>query len=483
MMRNDSLDPDDLATRIGARAPRYTALADSIWEMAELRFAEHRSVAAQIALLEAEGFRVTRRVAGLETAFMAEAVVGQGGPVIGFLGEFDALAGLSQEAGNPRPAPLVAGGNGHGCGHHLLGTGAMLAAAAARDMLVAEGLSGTIRYYGCPAEEGGSGKTFMAREGVFDDLAAAICWHPGTYAGVMSNLTLANFQVYFRFRGRPAHAAGSPHLGRSALDAVEIMNMGANYLREHIPSDARLHYAITDAGGISPNVVQANAEVLYLIRSPKVAQAEALFARVRRCAEGAAHMTETELTVEVDKACSEVVPNTVLEMAMHENIRRLGPPRFDEEDRAFAAAIRESLTAEDIESGVATFGAPPESGALPLPEEILAFDGTPRFNAGSTDVGDVSWVVPTVQCWGACYAIGTPFHTWQMVAQGRRPAAHKGMLHAAQAMAATALDAIRDPEMLARARAELTRRTGGRPYACPIPPGVVAPPLRAPRAG
>jgi aminobenzoyl-glutamate utilization protein B len=480
-MRNDPLNLQDLSARLDAKGPDYTALADRIWDFAELRFAEHRSAAAQIEQLEAEGFRITRNIAGLYTAFVAEA--GEGGPVVGFLGEFDALAGLSQEAGNPRPAPLVPGGIGHGCGHNLLGAGAMLAAVAAWDTLAAAGQPGTIRYYGCPAEEGGSGKTFMARAGAFDDLDAAICWHPGIFAGVNSSTTLANFQVYFRFKGRPAHAAGSPHLGRSALDAVEIMNMGANYLREHMPSDARLHYAITDAGGISPNVVQANAEVLYLIRSPKVAQAQALFARVRKCAEGAAHMTETALTVEIDKACSEILPNTVLEMAMHENIRRLGAPVFDEADRAFAAAIRDSLTPEEIDSSVEFFGAPAEAAALAMAEEILPFDGTPRFMPGSTDVGDVSWVVPTVQCHGANYAVGTPFHTWQMVAQGKSPAAHKGMLHAAKAMAATGLDIIRDPELLARAKAELTRRTGGKPYACPIPPEVVAPPLRRPAPG
>ncbi|MCI0752489.1 M20 family metallopeptidase [Teichococcus vastitatis] len=478
-MRNDPISLDELSARIEGKGPAYTRLADTIWGFAELRFNEHQSVAAQIATLEGEGFRITREVAGLPTAFMAEWA--HGGPVIGFLGEFDALAGLSQEAGVAEPRPVVPGGIGHGCGHNLLGSGAMLAAVAARDALAAEGRPGTIRYYGCPGEEGGSGKTFMARDGVFDDLDAAICWHPGVFAGVNSARTLANFQVYFRFKGRPSHAAGSPHLGRSALDAVEIMNMGANYLREHIPSDARLHYAITDAGGNSPNVVQANAEVLYLIRSPKVAQAAALFERVKRCAEGAAHMTETQLSVEIDKACSEVMPNTVLEMVMHENIRRLGAPVFDDAERAFAAAIRETLTADDIESSVEFFGAPPEAASLDLAAEILPFDGTPRWMPGSTDVGDVSWVVPTVQCHGANYAVGTPFHTWQMVAQGKSPAAHKGMLHAAKAMAATALDAIRDPELLARAKAELRRRTGGRPYACPIPPEVKAPPLRAAR--
>ncbi|MDT8266610.1 amidohydrolase, partial [Roseomonas sp. DSM 102946] len=220
--------------------------------------------------------------------------------VLGFLGEFDALAGLSQEAGVAEPKPVAPGATGHGCGHNLLGAGAMLAAVAARDALAANDLSGTVRYYGCPGEEGGSGKTFMAREGAFDDLDAAVSWHPGVVSSVMSSRSLANFQVYFRFHGRASHAAGSPWLGRSALDAVELMNVGVNYLREHMPLDCRVHYAITNSGGVSPNVVQAEAEVLYLIRGPRVKEAQALFERVKACAEGAATMTGTRMTMEID---------------------------------------------------------------------------------------------------------------------------------------------------------------------------------------
>jgi aminobenzoyl-glutamate utilization protein B len=475
-MRNDPIELNRLSDEVEAKAPAYTALSDRIWEMPELRFAEHRSVEAQIAQLEAEGFKVTRNVAGIPTAFLAES--GEGGPVIGFLGEFDALAGLSQEAGVTEPRPLVPGASGHGCGHNLLGAGAMLAAVAARDALREAGMKGRVRYYGCPGEEGGSGKTFMAREGVFNDLDAAITWHPGAFNGVMSIRNLANYQVYFRFKGKAAHAAGSPHLGRSALDAVELMNVGVNYLREHMPQEARVHYAITNSGGVSPNVVQANAEVLYLIRAPRVAEARALFERVKACAEGAAIMTGTSWSFEIDKACSETLQNRTLDMALHGNFQALGAAEYDAEDQRFAAEIRRSLTKEDISSEVASFGADPAFAHVALHERVLPFDGNPIPQAGSTDVGDVSQIVPTVQAWGACWAVGTPFHTWQAVAQGQLPHAHKGMVQAAKVMAATALDGFRDPELLARAKAELAKRRGGAEYACPIPEDVVAPPLR-----
>jgi len=475
-MRNEPISLDQLSAEVERKSPAFTAVSDRIWDHAELRFDEYRSVEEQIALLEAEGFCVTRNLGGIPTAFVAEA--GSGGPVLGFLGEFDALAGLSQEAGVAEPKPVTPGATGHGCGHNLLGAGAMLAAVAARDALAAQGLPGTVRYYGCPGEEGGSGKTFMARSGVFNDIDAAVSWHPGVVSAVNSSRSLANFQVYFRFKGRASHAAGSPWLGRSALDAVEIMNVGVNFLREHMPLDCRVHYAITNSGGNSPNVVQADAEVLYLIRGPRVKEAQALFERVKACAEGAAIMTGTRMEMEIDKACSETIPNTALEMRMFENLSNLGAPAFDDADRAFAAEIRRSLSEEDIEDSLNTFGAPEEVGAQPLHEGVLHFDGTSLPGMGSTDVGDVSQIVPTVQCWGPTWAVGTPFHTWQAVAQGKSPSAHKGMVQAAKAMAATALDIFQDPELLARAKAELKQRTGGKPYQCPIPADVLPPPLR-----
>jgi aminobenzoyl-glutamate utilization protein B len=471
---------DRIASLIEAKKPDYLSLSDKVWDLAELRYEEHQSVGAHIAMLEREGFKVTPGVAGIPTAFMAEA--GSGAPLIGFLGEYDALSGLSQKSGTTER--ISAGGaNGQGCGHNLLGTGALLAAVAVRDYLAANKLPGTIRYYGCPAEEGGSGKTFMAREGIFADLDAAVTWHPGNFFGVMSVRSLANIQAYFRFSGRAAHAAGSPHLGRSALDAVELMSVGVNYMREHMSPDARVHCAVTNTGGISPNVVQAKAEALYLVRAPDVGETIELFDRVKKIAEGAALMTETQATVEFDKACSNVLPNTALEMAMHENAKRLGPTPFDDADRTFAAMLRKAaMTPADVAAALRQVGLP-NSYASVLHDHVLPFDGTPRVLYGSTDVGDVSWVTPTVQAWGACFAIGTPGHSWQLVTQGKQPAAHKGMVHAAKAMAATAIDIIEQPSLLAKAKAELKERVAGKPYGCPIPRTVDLPFKRRPDAG
>ena len=299
----------------------------------------------------------------------------------------------------------------------------------------------------------------------------------------MSVRSLANIQAYFRFSGRAAHAAGSPHLGRSALDAVELMSVGVNYMREHMSPDARVHCAVTNTGGISPNVVQAKAEALYLVRAPDVGETIELFDRVKKIAEGVALMTETQATVEFDKACSNVLPNTALEMAMHENAKRLGPTPFDDADRTFAAMLRKAaMTPADVAAALRQVGLP-NSYASVLHDHVLSFDGTPRVLYGSTDVGDVSWVTPTVQAWGACFAIGTPGHSWQLVTQGKQPAAHKGMVHAAKAMAATAIDIIEQPSLLAKAKAELKERVAGKPYGCPIPRTVDLPFKRRPDAG
>jgi len=469
-----------IASLIDGKTPAYIALSDKVWDLAELRYQEEKSVAAQIEMLEREGFKVKPGVAGIPTAFEAE--IGEGGPLIGFLGEYDALSGLSQRSGLTERVPAD-GPNGQGCGHNLLGTGALLAAAAVKDYLKANKLPGRIRYYGCPAEEGGSGKTFMARAGMFADLDCAVTWHPDDFYGVMSVRTLANIQAYFRFTGRAAHAAGSPHLGRSALDAVELMNVGVNYMREHMPPDARVHCAITNTGGISPNVVQAKAEVLYLVRAPDVAETIELFERVKKIAEGAAMMTETQAVVDFDKACSNVLPNTALEMALYENAKRLGPTPFDDKDRAFAEKLRKAaMTPADVASALKSVGLPTSYPKV-LHDDILPFDGTPQVLFGSTDVGDVSWVTPTVQAWGACFAVGTPGHSWQLVTQGKLPAAHKGMIHAAKTMAATAIDAIENPELLAKAKAELKERVSGKPYVCPIPPSIELPFKRRPESG
>jgi len=444
----------------------FQALADRVWGMPELCYNEHRSAEEHRRMLEREGFRVTTNVAGIPTAVMGEA--GEGGPVIAILGEYDALPGLSQEAGIAEPKPVPGETNGHGCGHNLLGAGAMLAAAAVKDWLKANGIPGRVRYYGCPAEEGGAAKGFMVREGAFDDVDIAISWHPACFAGVNEPISLANTRIDFTFKGRAAHAASSPHLGRSALDACELMSVGVNYMREHMPSDARIHYAYLDAGGIAPNVVQARAKVRYLIRARSLEELRPLIARVRKIADGAALMTETTVETQVVSAVSNLLGNTPLEEVLHANLERLGPPPFTAEDRAFAAEIQKTLRPEDISSSYRRQGLPPKEGES-LPDSIVPFGAKGAGMVGSTDVGDVSWKVPTVQARGATWAIGTPAHSWQAVAQGKSALAHTGMVHVAKAMAGTALDALQNPDLIRRAKEDHRARTGGKPYESPLP--------------
>ncbi|WP_027233656.1 M20 family metallopeptidase [Leisingera caerulea] len=453
--------------------PGYIDLSDRIWGMPELRYQEEQSAAAQIEMLEAAGFKVTRNVAGIPTAFMAEA--GSDGPLIGFLGEFDALAGLSQEAGVAEKHTVEGGGNGHGCGHNLLGAGAMLAAVATRDYLVASGNPGRVRYFGCPAEEGGSGKTFMAREGAFDGVDAAFCWHPASFNSVIAANSLANIQAYFRFSGRASHAAASPELGRSALDALELMSVGVQYMREHMPERARVHSAITNTGGISPNVVQDYAEALYLIRSPQVSEVMALFERVRKVAEGAAMMTETTVEVEIDKACSNLLRNSTLDQLMQAEMERVGGIQFGQEDKAFAAEIQKTLSAADIAAVYDMFNLEQKGDVPPLAGQVLSVPTPDMVLPGSTDVGDVSWQTPTAQVMTACHAVGTPFHSWQLVAQGKSGAAHQGMVFAAKTMASSAVTLFENPELLQRARQEFNAKVERTPYKCPIQSDVELP--------
>ena len=454
----------------------YIALGDRVWAMPELAYGEHRSAAEHVAMLEKEGFRVTREVAGIPTAVMGEA--GDEGPVIAILGEYDALPGLSQEAGAAEPRPVEGqGGVGHGCGHNLLGSASMLAAAAVKDWLAAQGVKGRVRYYGCPAEEGGAAKGFMVRAGAFSDVDIAISWHPASFSGVNEPISLANTRIDFTFEGRASHAAAAPHLGRSALDAVELMNVGVNYMREHMPDSARVHYAYLDAGGIAPNVVQARAKVRYLIRAEDLASLTALVARVRKIADGAALMTETTVATSVVSAVSNLLGNDPLERLMDDNFQRLGPPAFDDADRAYAEAIRATLQDADVAAAFDRAGVPARRD-LALCDFIVPLAAKGRGGTGSTDVGDVSWVVPTVQARGATCAVGTPFHTWQLTAQGKSPAAHKGLVHVAKVMAGTAVDAIQDPALIGRAKADLAARTKAAPYACPLPPDV-EPPIAA----
>ncbi|MBO0742883.1 MAG: amidohydrolase [Hyphomicrobiaceae bacterium] len=464
---------------VDARKDAYEALSDRVWGMPEICYTEYRSVAEHRAMLEEEGFRITENVAGIPTAIMGEA--GEGGPVIAILGEYDALPGLSQVAGIAEPKPLTPGGHGHGCGHNMLGAAALLAATAVKNQLDEQGLKGRVRYYGCPAEEGGAAKVFMVRAGLFDDVDIAITWHPAAINRVDDALSLANTRLDFTFKGRASHAAAAPHLGRSALDAVELMNVGVNYMREHMPSDARIHYAMLDGGGVAPNVVQATAKVRYAVRARDLPGLRPLIERVKKIASGAALMTETQVDVKVVSAVSNLLGNTPLEEAMQRQMERLGPPPFDAADRKYAADIQATLTQEDIASAYARAGvsAKPHN---PLCDFIVPLGTKGAVMMGSTDVGDVSWVIPTVQARVATHAIGTPGHSWQITAQGKSGQAKKGLVHAAKIMAAVAVEALADPSLLARAKADHQARTQATPYECPLPDDVkpaIEPPSQA----
>jgi aminobenzoyl-glutamate utilization protein B len=457
---------------VDAIKERFTDLSDRVWGTPEVCYTEARSCAEHLAELRHQGFRITEKVAGIPTAVMGE--WGEGGPVIAFLGEYDALPGLSQEADVAEPRPLQAGGHGHGCGHNLLGSAALLAATAVKDWLATHNVPGRVRYYGCPAEEGGAAKAFMVRSGAFDDVAVAITWHPSSFWEVVVTPSLANTRADFAFTGRTSHAAASPHLGRSALDAVELMNVGVNYMREHMPSDARIHYAVLDTGGIAPNVVQAHARVRYSIRARDLPGMNELVQRVHKVAQGAALMTETKVEMRIISAVSNVLANTPLEQALHRVMEELGPPHFDEADKDFATKIRATLTDKDIATVYHTIGMDPTD--RPLADFLVPLDARRNPLIGSTDVGDVSWVVPTVQVHAPTIAIGTPLHTWQVVAQGKSPAAHKAMVQAAKAMAGLGVRALTEPDLIAAAKADLEKRTARTPYVSPLPDDV-APPL------
>lgn len=450
----------------------FCDLSDRVWGMPEICYTEYRSVAEHTAMLKQQGFRVTENVADIPTAVMAEA--GEGGPVIAFLGEYDALPGLSQAAGVAHYSPLPGNGNGHGCGHNLLGSAAMLAATAMKNWLAESGLPGRVRYYGCPAEEGGAAKSFMARAGAFDGVDVAITWHPSPHHEVAKPLSLANTRMDFFFTGRSSHAAASPHLGRSALDGVELMNVGVQYLREHVPQDSRIHYAMLDSGGIAPNVVQAKAAVRYAIRARDVHAMFELNERVKRVAQGAAMMTDTNVEISIMSAVSNLLGNRPLEEAMQRNLEALGPVPFDEADHAFAADIQATLTPEEIDNCYRKTGVKPAS-PKPLSDYIIPLDTHGEVMIGSTDVGDVSWVIPTVQAHIPTMAIGTPGHSWQLTAQGKMPAAHKGLAHVAKVMVGTAIDVLTDKVLLAQVKKAHYEQVRETPYHCPIPAEVKPP--------
>ncbi|MEM9999248.1 MAG: amidohydrolase [Pseudomonadota bacterium] len=441
-------------------------LSDRVFDVPETLYNEYRSVAEHKSMLAEKGFRIPENAAGMPTAVLGEA--GDEGPVIAILGEFDALPYLSQAPGVAEPTPLEQGGNGHGCGHNLLGAAALLAATAVKDWLEASGVKARVRYYGCPAEEGGAAKTFMVRDGLFDDVDVAISWHPATFTAVNRANSLANTRIDFTFYGKASHAAAAPELGRSALDAVELMNIGVNYMREHMPDDARVHYAYLDAGGVAPNVVQHQATVRQLVRAGDLPQLRSLIERVKKIADGAALMTETRVESKVFSGVSNLLGNRPLEEAMQAELERLGPVEFDEQDRDFARQMQTTLTDDDIAASFRRCGMPAPEKGLALCDFVAPLD-LGGAGEGSTDVGDASWAVPTVQARVATCAVGTPFHTWQTVAQGKAPAAHKGMVYAAKVMAATAKRAIEDPALREAAKAVHASHLERTPYVSPLP--------------
>jgi aminobenzoyl-glutamate utilization protein B len=430
-----------VARAIDAGATRYGQVAQQIWEYAELGYLEQQSSGALQAELRAAGFRIETGVAGIPTAFIA--TWGSGEPVIGMLAEFDALPGISQDrVPERRPHPTLEAG--HACGHHLFGAGSVAAAIATKQWLEQSGTRGTIRLYGTPAEEGGAGKVYMVRAGLFDDVDVVIHWHPGSRNSASPSTSLANKSAKFRFHGVSAHAAAAPERGRSALDGVEAMNHMVNLMREHVPQETRIHYVIT-YGGSAPNVVPDFAEVFYYVRHPDPETVHALFERVANAAEGAALGTGTRVEHEVIHGLYAMLPNTALARAMHANLARVGGVTYDAQERRFAERIRTTLGDD----------APPIDAAAHVePFRELVPGG------GSTDVADVSWAVPTVGLSAATWVPGTAAHSWQAIAAGGISIGEKGMIVAAKSMAMTAVDLFTQPALIATAKAEHVERVG-----------------------
>ena len=465
----------------------FTEMGDQIWRVPELAYQEFEASRLQADYLEKEGFTITWDVGGLNTAFMAE--WGQGQPVLGFIGEYDALPGLSQKVQTSKEA-LEKDAPGHGCGHNLLGTGAVASAVAIQKWLQSSGTAGTVRYYGCPAEEKGSGKVFMARAGAFDDLDAALNFHP-------SNINLPNKctnvgvnAIYYRFHGQTAHAGGSPHEGRSALDGVELMNVGVNFLREHVKSDVRIHYIITE-GGKAPNIVPDEAEVYYFIRAAKPDYLAEVVERVRKVAEGAAMMTETRVEVRFEEGCSAVLNNHYLADLHYQAMELIGPIQYTQEEIEFAQEINDAFgktNSDYIDKAIEYYKPAAEYAAIfeeyryqplvnhnfpPLDENVIA--------TGSTDVGDLSRITPVSMLRTVCVPSGCPGHSWGNVASCGMSIGHKGMMHAAKIMAAAAVELYSDPAHLVAVRAEFERQTKGQPYVSPIPPNVKEPHFEPPQ--
>ena len=441
-------DPDQTAkaaleTYIKSHAGTAWDMAKKIWEWAEVGYQEKKSAALLADAMERGGFRLERGVAGIPTSFIA--TIGSGKPVLAVLGEYDALPGFSQQAVPDRQArPGVAAG--HACGHHLFGVASATACLALGEQIQAGALKGTLRFYGCPAEEGGSAKAFMVRAHLFDDCDAVLHWHPGSQNSASEASSQARIAAKFRFHGTSSHAAAAPELGRSSLDAIELTNHAAELLREHTPDFTRIHHVVT-AGGSAPNVVPDFGEVFYYIRHPRSQVLQALYPRLLKCAQAGALATETRLETDYLGGILEMIPNAALGRVARAKLSKLNDLKYDDDETTFAQRIQKTL-------------------AEPRPLESVRSitEQTEQGGSGSTDVGDVSWVVPTVGFSTACWVPGTPAHSWQAVAAGGTTIGRKGMILATRVLAATGWDLFHSPDVLRAARAEHRRRLAGQSY-------------------
>jgi aminobenzoyl-glutamate utilization protein B len=469
------MDAKDIALEwIEENKGKIIFLSDKIWEYAELGLEEYNSSKLLADTLEEYGFKVKRGIAGMPTAFVAE--WGSGKPVIGILGEYDALAGLSQKR-VPWREPIIEGAPGHGCGHNIFGAATAAGAIALKIAMEKCKMEGTIKYFGCPAEETLIGKVFMAREGVFEGLDFAINYHPSSFNTVSLGSTNAMNSARFHFYGKASHAGGSPEAGRSALDAVELMNIGVNYMREHIIQDARIHYII-EKGGDQPNIVPPYARSWYLIRAPEREQVEEIYNWILDIAKGAALMTQTQYKVEFITGCYNMIQNKTLAMTCLKVMREIGAPKFSKEDYEFAKKIHETISPEQKRNALKRMKIPDWEKLMDviLDEEVRDPWDEGEVSHGSTDVGDVSWQTPTLSFETACFVLGSPGHSWQNVAAAGVGIGHKGGIYAAKVIAATAIEIMSNGKLIEEAWKEFREKTKGKKYKSPIPPEVKEPP-------
>ena len=437
---NSQTSENKILENLAKKSETYSAIAQEIWNLAEMGYQEEQSSELLQKTLSDAGFTIKKGVANIPTAFVAE--YGSGSPIIGIMGEYDALPGLSQEAVAEKKSAGKAAG--HACGHHLFGTASAAAAIATKDWLNANKKQGTIRFYGTPAEEGGGAKVYMSREGLFDDVDIALHWHPGAQNAASAAAALSNISAKFRFYGISAHAAGAPEKGRSSLDGVEAMNNMVNMMREHIPQETRIHYVITD-GGKAPNVVPDFAEVYYYARHNRRDVVKSIFDRIVKAAEGAALGTGTTMDYEIVNGVHELLPNLTLQKLVHDNLSKVGGIEYNAEEKVFADKIAKTLGQEKADLETA-------KNIQPYKTEARAY--------GSTDVGDVSFVVPTVGFGTATWVPGTSAHSWQAVAAGGTTIGKKGMMVAAKTLTLTAIDLFSNQKLVADAKKEFQENRG-----------------------